>query len=115
VVDRARALETKLAAADKDSYPDLHARLMTLAKRANLISHGVALCVLTALLICATIIVLFLGAFIHVSMAIPAALLFITALLSFSAGLIWFLREIFLATASLKIGPDASPPSKIAT
>lgn len=115
VVDRARILEGKLPGADKDSYADLHSRLMTLARRAKLISHGLALCVLTALMICATIIVLFIGAFIHVSMAIPAALLFITGLLSFATGLVWLLREIFLATASLKIGPDATPPTKIAT
>jgi len=115
VVDRARMLEAKLPGADKDAYADLHARLMTLATRANLISHGLAMCVLTALMICATIIVLFIGAFIHVSMAIPSALLFITGLLSFATGLVWFLREIFLATASLKIGPDTTPPSKIAT
>src|SRR5690348_11408965 len=71
VVDRASALEAKLASADKDAYSDLHARLMTLAKRAKLISHGLAMCVLTALMICATIIVLFLGAFTHIGMAIP--------------------------------------------
>lgn len=115
VVDRARALEAKLASADKDAYSDLHARLMTLAKRAKLISHGLAMCVLTALMICATIIVLFLGAFTHIGMAIPAALLFITGLLAFATGLVWFLREIFLATASLKIGPDTTVPTKIAT
>jgi hypothetical protein len=115
VVDRARGLEAKLATVDKDGYADLHGRLMTLAKRAKLISRAAALCVMTALLICSTIIALFLGAFIHVSMAIPASVLFITALLSFAAGLVWFLREIFLATASLKIGPDTTTPPKIAT
>ena len=104
VVDRARMLEARLPGAEKEVYADLHARLMTLGKRAKLISQGLALCTLTALLICAVIITLFVGAFFHFAAAIPAALLFITGLLSFACALIWFLREIFLATASLKIG-----------
>src|ERR1051325_11595981 len=104
VIDRSRTLEARLPGAEKEVYADLHARLMTLARRAKLISHGLALCVTTALLICAVIIVLFMGAFLHFSASIPAALLFITALLSFATRLVWFLREIFLATSSLRIG-----------
>jgi hypothetical protein len=104
VIDRSRTLEGRLAAAEKDAHSDLHQRLMTLARRATLISQGLALCVLTALLICSVIIVLFMGAFLSFSAAIPAAILFITALLSFSMALVWFLREIRVATASMRIG-----------
>jgi hypothetical protein len=104
VIDRSRILEGRLAAAEKDTHVDLHQRLMTLARRATLISQGLALCVLTALLICSVIIMLFMGAFLNFSAAIPAAILFITALLSFSMALIWFLREIRVATASMRIG-----------
>src|SRR6267378_749815 len=43
-------------------------------------------------------------AYLHFSAALPAALLFITALLSFATALVWFLREIFVATASMRIG-----------
>ena len=105
VVDRARIMEGRLAAAEPAAYAELHARLMTLALRAKLMGRAIALCTLTALLVCAVIITLFTGAFFAFNAAIPAALLFIAALLSFATGLIWFLREIFLATASLKIGP----------
>jgi len=109
VIDRSRTLETRLSSAEKEAHTDLHARLMTLARRAKLISQGLALCVLTALLICSVIIVLFIGAFLHFSAAIPASLLFITALLSFATALVWFLREIFLATASMRIGVVEHP------
>lgn len=105
VVDRARMLETRLAEAEDAHYADLHARLTTLAQRAKLISIGIALCTLTALLVCSVIIMLFIGAFFSFSAAIPAALLFIAALMSFVTALLWFLREIFLATSSLQIGP----------
>lgn len=105
VLDRARSFESRLATAEAGAQADLRARLQTLAKRARLISFGLALCTLTALLVCAVIITLFVGAFFSFSAAIPAALLFITALMSFSGALIVFLRENFLATSSLRIGP----------
>ena len=105
VVDSARALENRLAGVQGEVYTELHARLMTLALRARLISRAIALCTMTALLVCAVIISLFIGAFFAVSAAIPAALLFISALLSFGSGLVYFLREIFVAAASLRIGP----------
>ncbi len=37
--------------------------------------------------------------------ALPVALLFIAAMLCFFLGLLWFLREIYLATMNLRIGP----------
>ena len=64
------------------------------------------LCVVTAVLVCAVIITLFLGAFLSFDAAVPAALLFIAALLAFLLALVGLLREIFLATSSLKIGPE---------
>lgn len=105
VVDHARVLEGRLTAAEPAAYAELHARLLTLSVRAKLMGRAIALCTLTALLVCAVIITLFIGAFFTFNAAIPAALLFVAALLSFAMSLVWFLREIFLATASLKIGP----------
>ena len=105
VVDRARALESKLAGAEGAAYAELHERLKTLSRRARMISHSIALCVTTAVLVCAVIITLFLGAFLSFNAAVPAALLFIAALLAFLLALVWLLREVFLATSSLKIGP----------
>ena len=58
-----------------------------------------------ALLVCAVVAALFLGAFAGFDASIPVALLFIGAMVTFFCGLLSFLREIFLATASLRIGP----------
>jgi hypothetical protein len=52
----------------------------------------------------AVIAVLFLGAFLSFNAAVPVALLFIAAMLAFIGGLLFFLREIFLATASVQMG-----------
>jgi Protein of unknown function (DUF2721) len=111
VIDRARAIEARLHAAVQPA-PDPpsgvadedHAHLATLARRARLINRAITLCTLTALLICTVIITLFLSAFLHFDAAFPVAGLFIAAMLAFVLGLIWFLREIFVATSSLRFG-----------
>lgn len=113
IIDSSRTLEGRLASAEGEVYKDLHRRLEILASRAKLVTHAIAACTITALLVCAVIITLFLGAFFGtffgISASIPAALLFISALISFSFALICFLREIFIAAASLKIGPGKPP------
>jgi len=47
---------------------------------------------------------MFLGAFLAFNAAIPVAVLFVGAMATFFVGLLFFLREIFIATASLRIG-----------
>lgn len=106
IVDRARALELKLqASSEGPERAELQARLGNLSRRARLVGHAIALCVTTAVLVCGVIITLFLGEFLAFEATVPAALLFIAALLSFLLALIWLLREIFVAIRTLKFGP----------
>ena len=105
IVDRARTLELKLAASEGAERAELQARLGNLSRRARLVGHAIALCVTTAVLVCGVIITLFLGEFLAFEATVPAALLFIAALLSFLLALIWLLREIFVAIRTLKFGP----------
>ena len=105
IVDRARALELKLANVEGDARTDLLLRLSNLSHRAHLISHAIALCVVTAVLVCGVIITLFSGEFFAFEATVPAALLFIAALLTFLLALIWLLREVFNATRTMKFGP----------
>lgn len=107
VIDRARALELKLAGTEGEVRADLLGRLANLSRRAHIISHAILMCVGTAVLVCGVIIVLFFGEFLAFEATVPAALLFIAALLSFLTALIWLLREIFLAIRTMKFGPDA--------
>lgn len=106
VIDRARVLEQKLEIAHGNDSEALKKHLKTLAYRAKLIGRSINLCTTTALLVCTVIALLFVGAFLGLDPSIPVALLFIAAMASLVAGLLWFLREIFVATASLHIGPD---------
>ena len=48
---------------------------------------------------------LFLGAFASFDTSVPVALFVVTAMVTFFANLLFFLREIFVATAKLRIGP----------
>ena len=104
IIDRARTLETRLeeAAAEDAAYIELD--LETLARRARLIGPAITLCTGTALLISTVIAVLFLGAVLRFDASIVVALLFVAAMLTFFLGLLWFLREILLATRALRIG-----------
>jgi hypothetical protein len=105
IVDRARTLELKLGAAEGDARTELAQRLANLQRRAHMISRSIAMCVVTAVLVCGVIVTLFFGEFFAFEAAGPAALLFIAALLSFLLALIGLLREILLATATLRFGP----------
>ncbi|HEY5609999.1 MAG TPA: DUF2721 domain-containing protein [Thermoanaerobaculia bacterium] len=105
IIDRARVLETSLETAPPDLVDGLQTQLRTLARRANLIGRAITLCTTTALLVCTVVAILFLSAFVRIDVTIPIALLFILAMLAFVLALVWFLQEIFLATANLRIGP----------
>jgi hypothetical protein len=78
--------------------------LPPLSQRAKLISRAITLCTATALLVCTVIEALFLSAFMRFDASILVALLFIAAMLAFFLGLLWFLREIYVATVNLRIG-----------
>jgi len=105
VIDRARLLEERLEGAAPESVVTLRADLAVLSRRAKLNGRAITLCTMTALLVCTMIAVLFLSAFLQFDASISVALLFIAAMLCFFLGLLWFLREIYLATNSLRIEP----------
>ena len=105
VIDRARVLEERLEGASPQSLATLRADLAVLSRRAKLNGRAITLCTTTALLVCTVIAVLFLSAFLRFDASIPVALLFILAMSCFFLGLVYFLREIYLATVTLRIGP----------
>jgi hypothetical protein len=109
VVDRARVLDRHMLRHGVDRDNRIVEELSSLSRRAKLISLSIGLCTVTALLVCAVIAVLFIGAFLQVDTSKTVALVFITAMAAFIAGLLLFLREIFLATATVRIGLQHLP------
>jgi hypothetical protein len=104
IIDRARVLEDRLENARPELLASLRADLAILSRRAKLISLAITLCTTTALLVCTVIAMMFLSASLQFDATIPVVLLFIGAMLTFFLGLVWFLREIYVATVSLRIG-----------
>jgi hypothetical protein len=104
IIDRARILEERLPTAEKSEQDKLHGKLATLARRSRLIHWAIILCTICALLICIVIATLFAGAFWTMDISTIIGLLFIFAMLALIGGLVSFLREISLATGSVRIG-----------
>lgn len=100
IIDRARALERDLAGDNECIGGDL----TMLSRRARLIHQAISLCTLSVFLICMVIVVLFLEAFLTLNLPGVIAILFISALAALIFGMLIFLWEIHLATATLRIG-----------
>jgi hypothetical protein len=105
IIDRARALEDRLTRSAEMDQAGLHTELRLLSRRGRLINHAVSLCTVCALLICAVIVALFVGAFLATDVSVLIGVIFTAAMLALFFGLVTFLREIYIATRTLRIGP----------
>ncbi|MEJ2059727.1 MAG: DUF2721 domain-containing protein [Gammaproteobacteria bacterium] len=106
IIDRSRKLHELLSDATGTDRQRMHHELTLLSRRARLINWAISLCVACALLISTVIAVLFLDSFTALNMSLVIAVLFVAAMVAFILGLLGFLREVYLATANLRIGPN---------
>jgi hypothetical protein len=106
IVDRARHLDERLAVSGVQEHAAIHAEQRVLSHRARLANWSISLCILCALLICTVIVTLFSGAYLGYNVAAVIAWLFIVSMTALITGLLIFLREIYLATSSLRIGQN---------
>jgi hypothetical protein len=104
IIDRARAMEERLPHVTPEVAADLHERLRVLSERATLIYRAIALCVLCGLLVSLVVTALFVSSSLRINLTTPIAIAFVIALLSLAAALVYFLREVFVATNSLQFG-----------
>lgn len=103
IIDRARAIEAEFGTAGDDRRAVLDDELDTLARRAKRVNWAISLSTLAALLVCTVIVVAFIGAFLAADVSLWVAWLFILALVALIGALSSFLREIYLATRTLRI------------
>ena len=104
-VDRSRELERNVANVhEADRVQELHRHLATLARRGRLLSVAIALGTICALLVSIVIVVLFLGESFDFRVSWLVDALFIAAMLSFIGAILCFLREVFIATTTLRLG-----------
>jgi hypothetical protein len=104
IIDRARTLEERVTRVAEGQQAAMHAELELLSRRARLINSAVSLCTMCALLICIVIVILFVAAFLSTDMSFVIGLSFTGAMLALFSALVSFLREVHLATRSLRIG-----------
>ena len=105
-IDRARLLEAALPESEGIAHARIHQELNVLADRAKLIYRAILLGSTSALLVCFVIVSLFISALASYPISRIVGTLFIAAMLALIAALLFFLREVFLATRVLRIGPE---------
>jgi hypothetical protein len=102
IVDRARRVEARL----RDEVPparDVSVReLRMISGRVRLIHWAITAGTCAALLVCLLIAVAFVGYLLDAHVATAMAVLFVAAMGAYVAALLFFLREIFLAIATMK-------------
>jgi len=99
VIDRFRVLEN-ISDVEQSTYATEIANLLL---RARWIHWAISLCTVCALFICIVIAGLFIGSELGKDPSGMVAAFFIAAMLALTAGLLCFVREIALATGSIKI------------
>jgi hypothetical protein len=109
IIDRARAMEQRLAVAAEEEATDLRLQLRTISRRARLINRAITLGTVTALLVAAVVALLFATAFLRFPLGAGIALVFIASMLSLVGSLWCFLIEARISTASLRFGPSRRP------
>ena len=105
VIDRARLLEERWEVQDEAARVAISVELEILARRARLAGYAINLCTSAALLICIVIAALFIDVFTGTNLKWLVGALFVVAMIAVIGGLISFLREVYLATHTLRIGP----------
>ena len=103
-VDRAREIENLLDGKQVPHAEALRDEHAVCARRSAMILRAIALCVVAGLLVCAVIVGLFVTAYYKWSPDLSrfVAVIFSCALVALIAGLLTFLREVYIATATLR-------------
>jgi len=99
VIDRFRVLEN-ITEGERSAYSIEIANLLS---RSRWIHWAISLCTVCALFICIVIAGLFIGSELGKDPSGMVAAFFIAAMLALTAGLLCFVREITLATGSIKL------------
>ncbi len=114
IIDRGRKLVEQPLPLHIFSAERVQAELHILEHRRKVASHAITACTLSALLVCLVVAVLFMQAMSPFNLQWLVGLLFIGATLSLVVGLSLYLREVHVATQTVRILPlaKAAAPSQ---
>ena len=114
IIDRARFVESIWSKLEDAARADAGREFSNLSHRAKLTGPcwAINLCAFAALLVCALIATLFIDALLGTNLRWLVGALFVFAMLALSTGMVCFLREVHVATHTLRIGPPSRSPAK---
>lgn len=103
IIDRARYFEAAWDGLSDDSRRIASLELASLERRRVVASWAINFCTTSALLVCGVVTTLFVDAFFSTDLKWLAGALFIASMLSLIVGLSCFLREVTVATRTVRI------------
>lgn len=105
ITDRARQLERKLkVSTDEEFNHSLTTELRALLKRSRCIHVAFSFSILSALLVCAVVMCLFLSHIQSINLSVTIASCFVAAMALLIFAFVALLGEVFLATRSMRRG-----------
>jgi len=103
IIDRGRALEEGRGSVGSAEQVSIDAKLRILEQRRHLNSVAITACTIAALLVCMVIAALFLEVMLDAPLKWLIGGLFTAATLTLVVGLAYFLREVHMATQTIRI------------
>jgi len=103
ILDRGRQLTEHDLPRPVDGVGTIDVELQSLERRRHLASAAITACTFSALLVCTVIAALFLEVLLQVEMKWLVGLLFTGSTVALVVGLAYFLREVHLATQTVRI------------
>ena len=106
IVDRARSIEPRLFASRGPEHDRLQREIRLLDRRIGIVNWAIFFSVLSAVLICAVVVLLFAGGLTDAHFGTAIALLFIASMIAIGVGFFIFLVETRIASRSVRIRTD---------
>ncbi|MCV6604216.1 MAG: DUF2721 domain-containing protein [Porticoccaceae bacterium] len=113
IIDRSRIVDRRIAALkDREKIAVSCKELDLLAVRIRWINRSIALCTVAALLVCTVIVCLFSAAALDLEISGLITLFFVLSMTLLIAALIFFLREVYLGSHTLRIAREYLPEER---
>ena len=103
IVERARSIEPQLLGSRGAEHDRLQGEIRILDRRMALVSRAIWLSVLSAVLTCAVVVLLFAGSLLDAEFGTTIALLFIATMIAIGLGFAVFLLETRVASRAVRI------------
>ena len=103
IVDRVRKLEEDVLTADEQRRHDEIGELAILSRRLSISQWAIAMCTVSAVLVCVMVSLLFFGSMGRASFAFAVGLLFIAVMAALTLGLVLFFLEVTISTRVVRV------------